>query len=227
MMPGMGSLFLVRHGQASLGAADYDQLSPQGEEQCRRLGRYWRDRGQRFDAVFTGTLRRHAQSLQAVSEGLGQPLVAETLPGLDEYDSEALIRCLHAGPPPAVADVEGVRQHFRLLRQALLAWMRGEIAPAGMPSHAGFAAGVRAALAQAHALGPGRQVLVLSSGGPIATAVCQVLGAPAESFVQLNLRLRNASVTQFISTAAGYQLLEFNALPQLDDAEGQELVSYA
>ncbi|MEO3691809.1 histidine phosphatase family protein [Roseateles paludis] len=223
----MGMLFLVRHGQAQLGAADYDQLSPLGLQQCQRLGRYWRDRGQRFDAVFTGTLKRHAQSLQALGEGLGQPLAAQQLPGLDEYDSQALVRGLDAGPQPALDAPSAVRQHFRLLRQALRAWVQGEIAPAGMPTHAEFAAGVRSALAQAHALGPGRQVLIVSSGGPIATAVCQVLGAPAASFVDLNLRLRNASLTQFVSTAAGYQLQEFNTLPHLDDAAGQLLVSYA
>ncbi len=227
MMAAMGTLFLVRHGQASLGAADYDQLSPQGEAQCQRLGLYWRERGQRFDAVFTGTLKRHAQSLQALSEGLGQPLLADVLPGLDEYDSGALIRSVQSGPPPAVAEPEGVRQHFRLLRRALLAWMRDEITPAGMPTHGAFVAGVLGALRRAHALGPGRQVLMVSSGGPIATAVCQVLGAPAASLVDLNLRLRNASVTQLVSTVDGYQLLEFNTLPHLDDPEGRRLASYA
>lgn len=227
MMSAMGTLHLVRHGQAQLGAADYDQLSPLGLQQCQRLGRYWRDRGLRFDAVLTGTLRRHAQSLLAVAEALGQALPAQQLPGLDEYDSQALVHSLHAGPQPALAAPDAVRQHFRLLRQALRAWVQGEIAPAGMPTHAEFVAGVCGALEQAHALGPGRQVLIVSSGGPIATAVCQVLGAPAASFVDLNLRLRNASLTQFVSTASGYQLQEFNTLPHLDDPEGQRLVSYA
>lgn len=31
----MSAVLLVRHGQASFGAADYDQLSPEGEEQSR------------------------------------------------------------------------------------------------------------------------------------------------------------------------------------------------
>jgi broad specificity phosphatase PhoE len=35
----MGTLHLVRHGQASFGAADYDQLSDLGARQCRELGR--------------------------------------------------------------------------------------------------------------------------------------------------------------------------------------------
>jgi len=35
----MGTLYLVRHGQASFGAANYDQLSPLGQQQCGQLGR--------------------------------------------------------------------------------------------------------------------------------------------------------------------------------------------
>mgnify|MGYP006207489193 FL=1 len=58
----MGTLYLVRHGQASFGADDYDQLSERGQAQSQRLGAYWRERGLRFDAVYTGTLRRHAQT---------------------------------------------------------------------------------------------------------------------------------------------------------------------
>ena len=34
----MGTLYLVRHGQASFGADDYDQLSPLGHQQALRLG---------------------------------------------------------------------------------------------------------------------------------------------------------------------------------------------
>ena len=44
----MGTLYLVRHGQASFGAADYDNLSELGHRQAVRLGEYWRERGMKF-----------------------------------------------------------------------------------------------------------------------------------------------------------------------------------
>jgi broad specificity phosphatase PhoE len=67
----MGTLYLVRHGQASFGADDYDQLSPLGRQQAVRLGEYWRgSRARRFDAVLTGTLRRHTQTWTGIAEGL-------------------------------------------------------------------------------------------------------------------------------------------------------------
>ena len=53
------TLLLVRHGQASYGAADYDQLSERGRVQSRRLGD-WLVRGDhRFRAVVVGGMRRH------------------------------------------------------------------------------------------------------------------------------------------------------------------------
>ncbi len=226
-MRAMGSLHLVRHGQASFGAADYDQLSATGHEQCRLLGAYWRERQQRFDAVFTGTLRRHAQSLAGIVEGYGQDLPAVALPGLNEYDSEAVVRAIHPQPLPRPTDPAAVKQHFRLLRTGLLAWMRGETRPQGMPAHADFQAGVVDALARVLALGVGRQVLVVSSGGPIATAVAHVLQAPPESLVELNLRLRNASLTELAFNRERFHLVTFNTLPHLDTAATRGHVTHA
>ncbi|MFN3304055.1 MAG: histidine phosphatase family protein [Roseateles sp.] len=223
----MGNLYLVRHGQASFGAADYDQLSATGHEQCRLLGAYWRERGQRFDAVFTGTLKRHVQSLAGIVEGLGEALPAVALPGLNEYDSEAVVRTVHPEPLARPTDAEAVKQHFRLLRQGLLAWMHGEAAPAGMPPHAEFAAGVADALARVLALGVGRRVLIVSSGGPISTAVGQVLACPPEAVVELNLRLRNSAVTEFAFNPRRHHLVTFNTLPHLDSAERRGLITHA
>lgn len=226
-MRAMGSLHLVRHGQASFGAADYDQLSPKGHEQCRLLGAYWRERGQQFDAVFTGTLKRHAQSLAGIVEGLGAGLPAVALPGLNEYDSEAVVRAIHPGPLAVPRDPEAVKQHFRLLRQGLLAWMAGETAPAGMPSHKDFVAGVAQALDRVREVGVGRQVLIVSSGGPIATAVAQVLATPPETFVELNLRIRNSSVTEFAFNPKRHHLVTFNTLPHLDTPETRVHITHA
>ena len=91
-MPPMGTLYLVRHGQASFGAANYDQLSELGQRQCERLGAWFRSHGRRFDAVLTGTLKRHAQSLAAIETGLGAQHEVQARTELNEYDSHALIR---------------------------------------------------------------------------------------------------------------------------------------
>jgi broad specificity phosphatase PhoE len=226
-MRAMGTLYLVRHGQASFGAADYDQLSALGTRQCEALGRWFAARGIAFEGVLRGTLRRHEQSLQAILTGHGGTLPeALAWPGLNEYDSEALIRSVHAGPLPPPDTPEAYRLHFRLLRDALLRWMAGNTAPEGMPSWAQFTAGVAAALDHVRSTHQG-PVLLVSSGGPIATAVHQVLGAPAEAMVELNMRIRNSALTEFAFTPRRHVLLSFNHLPHLDDAERRGWETYA
>eukprot|EP01041_Mallomonas_annulata_P036707 gene36707-59856_t len=67
----MGNLYLVRHGQASFGAADYDNLSELGHRQSVRLGEYFAHKGLQFEAVMVGTLRRHAQTWAGIAKGAG------------------------------------------------------------------------------------------------------------------------------------------------------------
>jgi broad specificity phosphatase PhoE len=222
----MGALYLVRHGQASFGAADYDQLSPLGQQQCLALGQYLAARGQRFEAVLRGTLKRHVQSLAALAEGHGELPPAQDWPGLNEYDSEALVRAVHSEPLPPADTPEQYRAHFRLLRQALARWMAGDISPAGMPAYSDFAAGVRAALDHVRTQYEG-DVLLVSSGGPISTAVGQVLGTAAETTIELNLRIRNSALTEFAFTPKRHMLVSYNHLPHLDHPDRRDWVTYA
>ena len=225
-MQRMGTLYLVRHGQASFGAADYDQLSELGARQCHALGQYFAERGIVFEAVLRGTLRRHAQSLAALTEGFGALPPALEWPGLNEYDSEAIIRTVHSGALAAPDSPEVYRAHFRLLRQGLAAWMAGSVAPVGMPSYAAFVAGINGALDHVRSQHTGN-VLLVSSGGPISTAVGQVLGTSAETTIELNLRIRNSALTEFAFTPKRHMLLSYNHVPHLDQPDRADWVSYA
>ncbi len=222
----MGTLYLVRHGQASFGAADYDQLSPLGQRQCHALGQYLAERGQGFEAVLTGTLKRHAQSLAALAEGHGDVPAPQAWPGLNEYDSEALVRAIHPEALPPADTPELYRAHFRLLRRALAAWMAGDTAPVGMPSYAAFVAGINAALDHVRTRCTG-DVLIVSSGGPISTAVGQVLGTAAETTIELNLRIRNSALTEFAYTPKRHMLVSYNHLPHLDHPDRRDWVTYS
>ncbi len=127
----MGILYLVRHGQASFGADDYDCLSELGERQCRQLGCWFAERGVRFEAALVGNLRRQTQSLAAIEQTASAGRCRRTvLPGLNEYDSEALIDTIHPEPRERPRTPDQAREHFRLLRRALLRWMAGEVAAA-------------------------------------------------------------------------------------------------
>jgi broad specificity phosphatase PhoE len=221
----MGTLYLVRHGQASFGAADYDQLSALGERQCEALGRWFAERGVAFDHVLRGSLRRHAQSLDALAAGHGRVPAALEWPGLNEYDGEAVVRAVHPGPIAAADTPEAYRHHFRLLREGLLAWMAGRTQPAGMPTYADWVAGIVSALDHVRTQCDGN-VLLVSSGGPIATVVGQVLGTTAETTIDLNYRMRNSAVTELTFTPKRHLLVTYNHLPHLDAPERRDWVTF-
>ena len=228
----MGTLYLVRHGQASFGADDYDQLSDLGQRQSQRLGQYLRARhgdAWGLDAVLTGTLRRQRQTWEGIAAGAGLDTPRTEWPGLNEYDSHAVIAAIHPEPLPKPDTPELYRQHFRLLREGLQAWMDGRVQPVGMPSYADFLAGVVGALDHVRGLrgGENNRVMIVSSGGPIATAVGHVLGAPTSASIELNLRIRNSAVTEFQFNPKRHQVLTYNTLPHLDGPEYEDWVTYA
>ena len=157
----------------------YDRLTELGVAQARLLGSYFARRQIRFDAVFTGTLRRQTETAHGIVEGhpeLGTAPVQETFPGLDEYKPEAIMMALNGdfpAPAPAAArrDPLVVREHFRALREALLAWAEDRTQPEGMPVWQAFQDSAVAAMVEARQRFPDGNVLIVSSGGPIAAIV--------------------------------------------------------
>jgi broad specificity phosphatase PhoE len=222
----MGHLYLVRHGQASLGAADYDQLSPLGAQQSQRLGEHWHAQGITFDAVITGTMKRHAQTLVGIQQGMKTQHAALMWPGLNEYDAEAVIRAIQPGELVKPTTPEGYKQYFRLLRDGLAQWMAGVVSPQGMPSYTEFVQGVTSALDHIRQHHQGN-VLLVSSGGPIATAVAHVLHTSPETSIELNMRLRNSAVTEFSFTPKRHSLVSFNNVPHLETPSHKGWITFA
>jgi len=222
----MGTLYLVRHGQASFGAADYDQLSPMGTQQSLRLGEYFAHKGVVFEAALTGTLRRHSQTFDGIRQGSGLSLEALPWPGLNEYDSAAVIAAIHPEPLKKPDSPEAYRNHFRILRDGLTQWMNGVVSPKGMPSYTEFVQGITSALDHVRKNHSGN-VLIVSSGGPISTAVGHILGTTPETTIELNLRIRNSAITEFAFNPKRHMLLTYNTLPHLDAAAYADWVTFA
>jgi broad specificity phosphatase PhoE len=223
----MGTLYLVRHGQASFGADNYDKLSELGHRQCVRLGEYFRHKGVTFDAVLVGTLQRQIESLAGIAEGLQWKPEPLSWPGLNEYDSHAVISAIHPEPLGKPDTPELVRHHFRLLRDGLVQWMAGKTQPEGMPRYVDFVGGVTSALDHIRQNLYEKNVLIVSSGGPISTAVGHVLGTSPETTIELNLRIRNSSVTEFAFTPKRHMLVTYNTLPHLDHPDHAPWITYA
>lgn len=201
----MAELYLVRHGQASLGSDNYDRLSKTGERQCVWLTEHFARNGLRFDRVVTGTLRRHAQTLDAIRCALPDlPVDCEILPGLDEYDFHALFRALGAEHCRLAEAATGdSRAFFKTLRQVLHLWAEGALDERVPETWSAFQQRVAAARATIQQ-GGGQRVLAITSGG--------VIGA-------LNMQIRNSSVTHCYFNHEAFQLSSFNAVSHLDDPQ--------
>ena len=63
------SLFFVRHGQASFGQEEYDNLSDIGIQQSIALGKALKKEKLVFDKAIVGPHRRHMQTFEGFLEG--------------------------------------------------------------------------------------------------------------------------------------------------------------
>jgi len=220
----MAELVLVRHAQASFGAADYDRLSELGWRQARWLGEHFAQRGASFDLVVRGSLRRHAETLAGIAQGMGKDIGGGEDARLNEYDSAALLRAHTKGRP--ISRGGDRREHFRALREAMYAWTDGTLAGAAHEPFSEFRGRVLAALGEIRS-GKAQRVLVVSSGGPIATLLAEVLGMPLRGMVDLNLQTRNTGITELQSGASRIQCVSFNSVPHLDRPERAGALTYS
>lgn len=214
----MAELLVIRHAQASFGADDYDRLSELGTRQSEVVGAHLRAVDWLPDRVLTGTLTRQKQTLAA----MGVTTPPEVHPGFDEYDFHDLLHHRFGGdvPDPVKADR---KTHFRTLRETILDWQKGGIAAAS-ESWDAFHTRVSDALRFATET-EARRVLVISSGGPIGQLVTSTLKAPAAMMIELNLQVKNTSITRFVFSRGRVMLSEFNATPHFDAAP--DLLSYS
>jgi broad specificity phosphatase PhoE len=223
----MAELYLVRHGQASFGAENYDELSPSGRTQSRWLGEYFAQAKLRFDRVVIGTMQRHRQTADAILAAMGGPQVGIAHDaGLNEYDFQALFAALgEQGMPLGLSVSSSKKDFYKGLRHVLQLWADDRL-PGSVPEtwHQ-FQTRVQRARLDIQRAG-GKRVLVVSSGGPIAVTAQQVLQAPAAAAIALNMQIRNSSVCQYVFNDGAMSLVSFNSVPHLEHAERHEFVTY-
>jgi len=206
----VGTLYLIRHGQASYGEPDYDRLSPRGIEQALALGRW--AAGANLGALFAGPLRRQQQTAQYASEGAGGTLPpVQPLAELAEYPAFEMLQ--HMVPrliaeDPKFAPLTSAPTP-RLLDQAfhtiLTRWSRGEWASDGVEDVAAFVARIRTGIDRVlRAAGSGARLACVTSAGPIGVAVGLVFGTPADRMVRTSIVIRNASITELRFRSQGF-----------------------
>ena len=217
---------LVRHAQASWGSADYDCLSALGGTQARRLGEWLAaESGVRYVQVVRGSLRRHAQTLDAVAGAFaaaGRPLPEPRVdPDWNEFDHESVLRA-HIAAHPHDADVAAARggddRALRaLLMAALQGWREGRFDALASETWPAF--GQRIAAARARIDASAGAALVVTSGGAIWRCAQAALGLDDQGLVDAKLSfLRNTSLSEFECGSARWRMLSWDAVPHLAEA---------
>lgn len=227
----MGTLFLVRHGQASFGAEDYDRLSKLGEQQAYLVGSFFRTAGILPGRVVVGRMRRHLQTAEHFLEAFEEKPAVETDPGLDEFDHVELVAKVHPDAPDGaglarlLAGEADPRTTFRdLFGRAVARWTGGEHDDY-RESFEAFRTRAAEALHRIVEAG-GENVFVFTSGGPISVMTAALFGLPPERILSINKTLVNGGVTRVRFGSGPPALMSLNERSPLEAKGWADLVTY-
>lgn len=232
----MSVLTLVRHGQASFFADDYDQLSDIGEQQAIHLGRYWARQKVAIDEVYTGPRLRQRQSAELAGAAYREagltwpdPIVLDEL---DEYDLHGLTHVFAPQLAEQNADFATLREAYhrsegedhrlrafqRMFETLLREWQLCEAVHDRLESWPAFRLRVEGVVRRMQARpGRSRRVVLFTSGGFVSEVTQRALGVSDAATLELNWRIRNGSLTEFVYTSDRFSLDCFNAVPHLDN----------
>lgn len=216
----MTTIYLVRHGQASFGAASYDQLSDLGMQQARVLGAYLPHILQETPYVVAGNMQRHQQTAQlALAESFSHAPI-HTLAAWNEFNHQQVFSHYDArfAQPEflkaQVAKAASPRAYLaQIFNQAIARWTNGDFHHEYDESWPAFKQRVEQAFAdlcQHLAQTQPRYAVVFSSGGVIAVLAGRILGLSPEKTFALNWAISNCSFTTLRLVGDEPQLLSLN-----------------
>ena len=215
----MPVVHLVRHGQASFGAETYDVLSDLGRRQAEATGMELARRGLRDPLVVCGTLNRQRDTAEFLMKAAGLDGRPRVDARWDEYDHIELLRRYGREPDESSEDRQGFQQ---LLDHALAAWI-ADIDHGGWER---FRTGALTALEEVIAeLGPGRDAVVVTSGGVLSAVCGALLSTPPAGTIALHKVVVNAAITTITVGRSGTSLLAFNDHAHLV-GDRRELLTY-
>jgi broad specificity phosphatase PhoE len=234
----MATIYAVRHGQASFGAENYDQLSELGCRQAAVAGDYFRDHGIHFDAVYSGDLSRQRETARLAIAS--QPtLVPHHIDArFNEIQNDEQLKCLlpeviQLNPAVKALVDKGLsssKDYQKVIDAVFNYWVSPACNDTRLQSWAEYSGDVRQAMADVmREQGGGKTVGIFTSGGTLATLVAQVLGLNGEQTYQLYEPIFNCSVTQLFYNGDKVSLSYFNDcsfLRVLGQARGENLLTY-
>ena len=230
---------MIRHGQASFGQDNYDNLSPKGIQQAQILGEHLTKIGLKIDAVYSGTMSRQkatAREVLACYQGRGfyVPDLVQ-IDKLNEYDFSAVISSqikeMTREDPSIEEHLEKMltdKESFRkVFEGAMLRWVSGKHDMPDIISWLDFIDRAKQALKdimKRH--GRGSTIAVFTSGGPICAAIKWILGLSDERAIRLNWQIVNTSYSRFMYNDERITLAGFNSISHLELHNERSLITY-
>lgn len=234
----MSELFLIRHAQASFGSDNYDQLSELGHQQSQWLGEYLAKREIHFDQVMLGDMVRHRETLDGLRLGLKEHGnfselshcidQATVLPALNEFDFKAIANAFIAQHPEELPEGQPTKsEYYQLFKKALYQWQNATLKGDLPESFKEFSQRIQDFLKTLQSESSDRKVLVVTSGGAIGKCVSEILQTPDASMIELNLQIRNSSITHCFFNQDKIRLHSFNEVPHLESRELRQYITYS
>jgi len=233
----MIEIYFIRHGQASFGQPAYDRLSSIGERQAELLGRHFFKNGARFDAVYSGALRRQVQTAtitmnQMNGDGPKNIIIDADFNEFDSSDQmmNRLFTVVQEDPTLSEQMKQIHSDHGAIGRIFDIA-EKTDMMPADEATRKRLVKQFRDRIGGAidnlvRKVGENKKVAVFTSAGPTTVALRQTLETSREQTIRLGWELRNTSITVLRHDQQQLWLILFNCVAHLEAQNEPGLITY-
>lgn len=239
----MAEILFIRHGQASFGSDNYDQLSELGYSQAKLLGSHLVQQEIEFNHFYAGSLARQQQTANGVIDAYRQAGIAcpslTIDPAWDELDNHQQVTRLLpmlVGQQPELGEFANAMNYDKkafqkILRSVFQYWILDQPECSELESWPQAKHRFDTALRRVmNNNDKGGKAAVFTSGGVIACITALVMKLGPESVYGLFEPVINASLSRFIHNQSDISLSSFNEHQFLSSVAAQQglqgIISY-
>lgn len=226
----MTTVYLIRHGQASFGQKDYDQLSEKGQMQSNILGQYLDQIIDETPYVIAGSMKRHQQTATLALQNFSVPII-HTDATWNEFDHQQVFSQYNprfADPLLIKQEIASAKDPQKFMMEtfnlAMQHWINNKDPQQYTESWLDFNQRIDLALnnlgQKINQYQP-KQAVVFSSGGVISVVIAKILGLDQEKTAELIWTISNASITTLHFSDQGFDLIEMNEYHYLQTQQQQ------
>ena len=221
----MPEIYFIRHGQASFGSENYDNLSNLGKRQSKIVGSYFKKIDLTFDRIISGTLNRQLQTCNHIIKEISFSNDPEKTILLNEYNVRSVLLGYVGNRDLTKEEKFDEKIHFILLKKAITAWSKNKIKLAKADTWVNFQKRGLDVLNNVSKFN-NKRTLVISSAGTISMIIAQILELPERQFVNFHLQLYNTGFSKVIFDKNGAYLSLFNSVAHLENIGDPKIITH-